>query len=174
MFIFRISSVLVALTALVTVLFSSASLADSLQEADLTAKTYMTALFHGDIDTASRLTDAGTLNQIRNVFLEGLEKARIESAVGIEDYSKAIALSPREVYVKFLESEHRRDPSFSEAMKRAIVSVSSSETLGDGRAKVRMTVTTPKGQPGAGLFTQESVLILRADETGWKVTNDKQ
>jgi hypothetical protein len=142
------------------------------------AREYMTAFFHGDLKTAASLTHPDTLNHVRNSFIQELRTATNASGNPVTPADYGLTLSTRELgeldaealYVVVLEADRRRDPAFSEAMRRATVEVSGSRTTPDGAVVVTLRVRTPT--PDGGTSNQEPRLLLRRSNSVWKVVGN--
>jgi hypothetical protein len=75
-------------------------------------------------------------------------------------------MSPEALYAKIVASNSKNAP---EAVKQSVVKVVGSESAGEGRIRVWMTITALSA---TGPRTQESSVILRESAKGWAVTND--
>jgi hypothetical protein len=148
-------------------------------DAERAAKIYMTAFFHGDLQTAASLTHPETLDSIRSSLLGDLAKTNDKTGKPVTpaDFGLELSLdeihklSAEAIYVAMLEADHKRDPAMFEAMKQTQVEVLSSQITPDGKAIVRLKIITPTR---TSTSSQDSGLMLRLSNSQWKVLGNAQ
>ncbi len=142
---------------------------NSLQDAEQIAVKYMTAFIRGDTKAAAQLIHPDVQMQMRRALLEQLDKTKSE---GKEDDAliSLRQMSPKELYIRVVEHDRKKiDAQTLEMMKQTSVISTGSASLGSGRAKVNLAITSPTK---TGPHTQQTSLVLRAVGSGWAVTNE--
>ena len=149
-----------------------------LAEAENVAKTYMTAIFHGDLETAANLTLQETLDTFRQKFVQELDKAQSEgrlheffAKMGSESDPDALRnMSPHDLFVFVVGSTQKRVKSSTlQAMKRAIVNVEGSEKRNENEASVRLQIVIPAD---TGQINQSGGLLLVKQDKTWRVKSN--
>lgn len=150
---------------------------NGLQDAEQIAVKYMAAFMRGDIRAAAQLTHPDVQIQLRRAVLDQLDKAKSEGkehdaliSLGFTEQPQQVRqMSPQELYVRVIEHDRKIDAKTLEMMKRTSVVSAGSESLGGGRAKVILAITSPAK---TGSYTQQTTLVLRAVGSEWAVTNE--
>lgn len=150
---------------------------NGIPDAEQVAVKYMIAFMHGDIRAAAQLTHPDVQMQLRQAVLDQMDKAKSEGkehdaliSLGFTEQPQQVRqMSPQELYVRFIEHDRKIDSQNLEMMKRTSVVSAGSESLGVGRAKVVLAITSPTK---AGSYTQQTALVLRTVGGKWAVTNE--
>jgi len=148
------------------------SVANSLQDAGETARTYMTAMLQGDFKTVVQLMDEVALLNLKMTFTRLIDQASAEGKeaevlkmVRVKTRAEAMNLAIEEVCVRMLSSQPVPEGYYVE-MKRARIEVANVEAAGPEGAKVRLLLFTPSG---SGFHKQEAAFALRRTGGKWKV-----
>ncbi len=148
------------------------SVAESLQDAGETARTYMTAMLQGDFKTAVQLMDEAALLNLKKTFVTLIEQASAEgkeaevlNMLRVRTRAEAMSLAIEEVCVRMLSGQQVPEGYYAE-MKRAHIDVANVEAAGPDGAKARLLVFTPAG---SGFHKQEAAFLLRRTKGKWKV-----
>ena len=147
--------------------------------AEEAARSYMTAFFHGDLETAAALTDPETLGALRSAVMSRLEETRPGEGArarpadfGLSHSVEELkALTARAFYVEVLAASRQADAAFADAMKETVVEVDSSRRTPDGLAIVQLQVIT---YPGEAASNQKAALLMREADSKWKVLREIQ
>jgi len=151
-----------------------------LSEAEAVAKRYMTAFFHGDMQTAAGLMHQETLENLKKVYLSELDKAQAEGRVqqflaeaGVKmDVDTLRSMNAHDLYVTLMGSNQKRAPlAFLQAAQRAVVNIDGSELLSANEASVRLKISIPTNK---GVINQIGGLVLEKNGGVWRVKSNVQ
>jgi hypothetical protein len=149
-----------------------------LSEAENVAKMYVTAFFHGDMETAANLTLQETLDTFRQTFVQELDKAQSEGRLheflaetGLESDPNALRkMNSHDLFVVVVGSNQKRGKSSAlQAMKRTIVDVEGSKKLNENEASVRFKIVIPAE---TGPINQSGGLLLVRQDKTWRVKSN--
>jgi len=137
----------------------------------------MKAFLSGEIKAAADLMDPRTLERIRQSFLSELvnvgdadsEKAILANVGLARSTAELSTVDAKTLFIAITESDRRRNPQVSEAMKRAHVDVLGSAASPSGGVVVRFRITTPTA---TGTSSQDSALLMRQVLGDWKVVGN--
>jgi len=126
---------------------------ENLRDAEEVAVSYMTAFFHGDIETAVSLMHQDTLEDLRDIFLSELNEAKSEnretdflSKIEIQiDPIHLESMNLHDLAVLLISSNQRTGSSSTlEKMKQVAVNVEQSELVGVNEAIVQLKIAIPE------------------------------
>jgi len=146
-------------------------------DAERAARVYMKAFLSGDIKTVADLMDPRTLERIRQSFLSELvnvgdadsERAILANLGLARSTAELSTVDAKTLFIAITESDRRRTPQVSEAMKRAHVDVLGSASSPSGGVVVRFRIATPTA---TGSSSQDSALLMRQVLGDWKVVGN--
>ena len=133
-------------------------------EAEECAQKYLTAFFHGDLDTAAKLSHPETLENLKEAYLQQVaigaipeNEFRKELAIPVDE--ELTSIDPGYFFVKLQEiNRSGAPPGYNEAMEKTTVAVKSSEMSAEGLVKVTLVVVTPTRN---GDSAQESPIYVK-------------
>jgi len=165
-----IAIVLVGLISFV----ASSHARDDMAEAEEVARSYMTALFNGDVETAAKLTHTKTLDELRKKYLKDLDKAKADGRerqflkeTGVEaDARELQAMSPYELYVAIMKGSRKMGGEQGKAAQGAEVTVERSKQIGKDQISVSLKAVISTGK---GPVTKTGGLLLSKDGSAWRV-----
>ena len=166
---------IVTLLAVLSVFADYVNGQSDLSEAERVAKSYMTAFFQGDIETAANLTHPGTLAALKKSFLIQLDKAYAEGRqqallkeIGVQVDAKTLRnMNPHDLYVTIVRSNQNRGQSdVLKAMKKSKVKIVKSELLNPNEAAVQLKIITPDA--GTAVDQTTGVLLTKYGQE-WRV-----
>jgi hypothetical protein len=149
--------------------------ATDLSEAETVAVSYMTAFFHGDVQTAANLTHQETLENLRSTYLRELDKAQAEGReqqfleeAGVRVDSTTLRnMGVHDLYVTLVGSNQKKGrPEQLRAMQRAVVSAESSKMLNADEVAVRLKIVIPGDK---GSVNQVDRLLVAKQGNLWRV-----
>jgi hypothetical protein len=152
-------------------LFASDS--DSLKSAEIIAQEYLTAFYHGELKTAADLTHPEMLLKTKRDFLKKAESGALDDSpfgefVASKEFGELLSIPPGELFIKIQElSRSAAPPQATEAMKKARITVVSSESPSDSMVKVVLNVFVPTASGGR---EQNSPVYLRKFRDEYRVT----
>jgi hypothetical protein len=172
---------ILVIIALLSLIISTPSFSEDTKtdetEIEGTAKSYMAALFHEDIDSAASYMHPETLDGLRRQFLTELDKAKAAgqesqflAKINVKIDGDALRiLNSKDLFVTLVESDHRKHENAVQKMKESTVDVVSSKLLQNGEVIVQLKVSIPIGNRTT---TQNTGLLLAKVDDKWKVKGD--
>ena len=132
--------------------------------AEESAQKYLTAFFHGDLETAAELSHPETLENLKEAYLQqvatgAIPEKEFRNQLGVPDDKELNSIDPNYLFIKLQElNRSGAPPGYHEAMKKTTVTVKSSERSAEGLVMVVLTVVTPTKN---GESVQESPIYLK-------------
>ncbi len=161
-----------------SVFLNSAFAQNDLSAAEGVATSYMTAFFHGDMETAANLTHQDTLENLKRTYLLELDKAQSEDRIqqflakaGVKsDPNTLRQMSPHDLFVTLVGSNQKRASDATlQAMKHTVVKVERSELVSPNVASVHLKILIPKE---TGTVNQSGGLLLAKQGGIWRVKSN--
>ena len=154
--------------------FAALAQAKAPPEAEQAAKTYMSAFYNGNFQSAADLAAPETIDRVRDLFFAELAKVvgtgKEKGFLAHQGVARPVAelktMTPRALYALLAEGRQRRDPKVLEAMKATQVEIVGSEMTTGGGAIVRLRIKMPEG---IGPPSHQAALALRLVSSEWKV-----
>ena len=163
-------------TLIFLLLFSSglyANDAETLANAEIVAQNYLAAFYHGDLKTAVDLTHPEMLTKLKRDFLARAESGALEDTEFSEylesvEFAELLNMRPADLFVTIQEISRSRAPANSiEAMKKATVTIGSSEQASKDVVLVTLKVLVPT--PSGGM-EKDSPVYLKIFHDEYRVT----
>jgi len=146
---------------------------DTLAGAEGVALEYLTAFYHGDLQTAAELTHPELLAKTKREFLQRAQAGLLEGTpfsefVSSMDFDKLMQIPSSRLYVNIQElSRAAAPPQAIEAMQMAQITVISSEAVSETLVKVNLNVVVPTAKGGR---EQISPVYLKKFHDDYRVT----
>lgn len=151
----------------------SAQEKDSLAEAERVAQEYLTAFYHGDLQTAAELTHPELLAKTKRDFLQKAQAGLLDDSpfaeyVSSMAFGELMQVPSRTLFIRIQELSRAAAPvQATEAMQMAQISLVSSERTSETLVQVVLNVVVPTAKGGR---EQDSPVYLKKFHDDYRVT----